>query len=124
MIVAGFGFRAVASEAALEAALNAALQRAGMPVLTAFATAADKADASALCALAQRLGLPITAIDSTNLRLEDVTKVPHIPARYGAQSVAEAAALAAAGPGARLLVGRVASKDGMAMVAIAAGRGA
>lgn len=124
MIVAGFGFRAAAGQASLEGALNAALQRAGMPVLTAFATAADKADAPALCALAARLGLAVYPVDPATLRLQPAEKSSRIPARFGAQSVAEASALATAGPLARLLVGRTVSDDGMAMVAIAAGGGA
>jgi len=46
-----------------------------------------------------------------------------VPARYGARSVAEAAALAAAGPGARLVGTRVISDDRLATAAIAEGDG-
>ena len=45
MIVAGFGFRAAADQAALRAAL--ALAQAGKPRVTHLATAADKAPALA-----------------------------------------------------------------------------
>ncbi|MHA6346914.1 cobalamin biosynthesis protein, partial [Roseivivax sp. CAU 1761] len=45
-----------------------------------------------------------------------------LPARYDTGSVAEAAALAAAGPGARLLGPRAVSPDGCATCALAQGK--
>jgi cobalt-precorrin 5A hydrolase len=50
------------------------------------------------------------------------TTSPRQPARYGKGSVAEAAALAACGPGARLLVSRRVGPDGLATVALAEGQ--
>ena len=116
MIVAGFGFRASASEASLGEALTAAQATGVAP--DALATAEDKADAPALIALALRLNLPLIAVPLAALGQQG-TLSPKVPARYGGRSLAEAAALAAAGPGARLLVGRVSSADGKAMAAIA-----
>ncbi len=115
MRVAGLGFRAAAGEASLMAALMAA----GLEGVDALATAADKA--AALRNLGARLGLPVIAVALADLTAVKLRASGRVPARYGAQSVAEAAALAAAGPGARLIVGRIASADGMAMAAIAEG---
>lgn len=116
MRVAGFGFRAQATEGALAAALAAAGGPAG---LTALATAADKAAHPALAALAASLSLPLRAIPLPDLGTNGATRSPHVPARYGGASLAEAAALAAAGPGARLLSPRAVSPDRTATCAIA-----
>ncbi len=48
-----------------------------------------------------------------------LTRSERVAERFGTGSVAEAAALAAAGPGARLVAPRVVSTDGMATAAIA-----
>lgn len=119
MIVAGLGFRSTADEGALSAALTAAEQAAGVTA-QALATAADKAETPALQALAQRLNLPVIAVPLADLG-QAGSLSRKVPARYGGRSLAEASALAAAGPGARLLVGRVASADGKAMAAMAEG---
>ena len=120
MRVAGLGFRAAAGEASLLAALH----EAGLDGVEALATAADKAAATALTGLAARLGLPVIAVDLADLARAKVAGSSRSPARYGAQSVAEAAALMAAGPGARRVVARMVSEDGMAVAAIAEGAGA
>jgi cobalt-precorrin 5A hydrolase len=146
--VAGLGFRAQCSVASLRAALDAALQaptptlpqggreQANGPALpppppgegwggdryayplTALATAADKARHPALLQLAAELQLPIIPVPLPQLAAQAATPSPHVPARYGAHSVAEAAALAAAGPGATLISARCVSPDGMATAAI------
>ena len=51
-----------------------------------------------------------------------LTQSAKVAERFGTGSVAEAAALAAAGPGAQLLGPRVVSGDGLATAAIAIGR--
>lgn len=116
MRVAGFGFRAGASEASLRAALDAAGGAAG---LTALATAADKADHPALAALAAGLGLPARGVDLQAIAAAPAAPSARAPLRYGGKSLAEAAALAAAGPGARLTAPRAASSDRRATCAIA-----
>lgn len=118
MIVAGFGFRTSASESALSEALTAVQAVAGLAP-DALATAADKAKSPALIALALRLNLPLIAVPLAALGAQG-TLSRRVPARYGGRSLAETAALAAAGPGARLLVARMGSADGRAMAAIAA----
>ena len=118
MIVAGFGFRASADVAGLEAALARAPQ--GLPRVTVLAVPEDK---SALAArLAEALRLPLSLVDAAALRAAvPVTCSAASLAARGTGSVAEAAALAAAGPGARLLTIRHISPDRSATCAIAEG---
>ena len=124
MTVAGLGFRAQSNVESLRAALNAALEVAqasqGTAItLTALATAADKATHPALMQLAADLQLPIAPIHVLLLASQAATPSAHVPARYGAHSMAEAAALAAAGPAAVLLTHRCTSPDRMATAALA-----
>jgi cobalt-precorrin 5A hydrolase len=117
MIVAGFGFR---SETTL-AALQDALSRAGGPDgVTHLATLAAKAPD--LATLGQALGLPVLTLPPEMLRGQaTLTRSPRVEALHGTGSVAEAAALAAAGPGSRLRGPRATSQDGTATAAIAEG---
>jgi len=142
VIVAGLGFRAQCNVASLRAALNAALnatlhaaQQAQGPAstsgsrpitLTALGTAADKATHPALLQLAAELQLPITPVNLPQLASQAATPSKHVPTRYGAHSVAEAAALAAAAMTvqampvkAQLLTPRCTSPDRLATAAIA-----
>lgn len=115
MIVAGFGFRAGAGVASLADALAGT---GGRP--QALAAPADKAPA--LAPLAARLGVAVIAVAPGALaRAQTLTDSPASRAARGTGSVAEAAALAAAGPGARLLGPRVVSGDRMATCALAEG---
>lgn len=116
MIVAGFGFRTGATVASLHTALAAA-QHGHAPV-TALAAPHDKL--ALVSDLAETLGLPMIAISSSALQ------IPNTPTQSTASlearqtgSVAEAAALAAAGPDAQLLATRHISPDRMATCAIA-----
>ena len=101
------------------------LDAAGGPEgLAALATLSDKADAAALRALAQELGLSIRSIPAEALtEIETVTQSELIRAEFVTGSVAEAAAIAAAGRGARLISVRAVSQDRMATAAIAEGDG-
>ena len=144
VMVAGLGFRAQCNVASLRAALNAALSAAldatqqthgpastystsSMPItLTALATAADKASHPALLQLAAELQLPITPVNLPQLARQAATPSAHVPTRYGAHSVAEAAALAATAMAvqvgsaqAQLLTPRCTSPDRLATAAIA-----
>jgi cobalt-precorrin 5A hydrolase len=115
MRVAGMGFRKGVSHTAL---LEALMQAGGVGGLTALATATDKA--AALQSFAATLALPVLAIDAARLATQPVlTHSPRVKTLYGTGSLAEAAALAATGPGARLIGPRVQSADGMATAAIA-----
>lgn len=117
MIAAGFGFRDSATVASFQAALAATGQRPDV-----VATAEDKADAAALRAFAAEVGVRIVAIPLADLgQHKAVTQAPNQPARYGPLSLAEACALAAIGPGGRLIRARLISQDGRVTVALAQG---
>ncbi len=116
MIVAGFGFRAGAEPSSLQAAL--ALAQAGHPAVEALSVPGDKAHG--LAPLAQSLRLPLIPVDPHALEaVATPTRSLSSLAARRTGSVAEAAALAAAGPGARLLTPRHISPDRMATCAIA-----
>lgn len=121
--VAGLGFRQQTSPQALrqvlDAALAAARQGGAELSLRALATADDKCQHPALVQLAADLALPLLPVPLAQLVAQDAQPSAHVPARYGARSLAEAAALAAAGPGAVLAGGRHVSADGSATAAIA-----
>ena len=118
MIVAGFGFRGGATLAALRAALCEAQH--GHPRVTAVAAPYDKL--ALVAALAETLGLPVIAVSPGALQRADTPtqSIASLAARR-AGSVAEASALAAAGPGAQLRATRHISPDRMATCAIAQG---
>jgi cobalt-precorrin 5A hydrolase len=121
VIVAGFGFRSAVREASLADVLARCPRGTEATLL---ATAEDKARTPAFARFAAAKGLPVRAIDA-GLLTGQVTRTRSAASRAarGTGSVAEAAALAAAGPGARLLGPRVVSGDGMATCALAEGDG-
>ena len=121
MIVAGLGFRADADLESLRAALLLACQET-LPDL--LATAAGKEESAALRALADELALSVTAVTIAQLRAQStITHSSKSQAAYGTGSVAEAAAMAVAGPDGRLLGQRQISPDRMATCALAQGYG-
>jgi cobalt-precorrin 5A hydrolase len=120
MIVAGIGFRGAAETASLHAALAKAVERLGGVEIDVLATVDEKARVGAFRALADALCARIVAVAVQDLPAQDtLTHSDRIKRQFGTGSLAEAAALAAAGPGAQLLVMRVVSPDGMATAAIA-----
>lgn len=111
MIVAGFGFRKSATAASLQDALaKAKVARA----VDATATLVEKAEA-----LRPFGGLIIEVMLEDAQAQSTLTSSKASLAAWGVGSVAEATALAAAGPGARLLGPRVVSSDGLATCALA-----
>jgi cobalamin biosynthesis protein CbiG len=113
MIVAGIGCRRGAGAADIEAAIRAALARAGIApdALDAIATIEKKQDESGIAAAAAKLGLDVVVISEAELTTANeriATRSNRVLALTGVPSVAEAAALAAAGPSARLLSPRLA----------------
>ena len=116
MIVAGFGFRAGATLSALQEALASAQH--GQPQVTLLATPDDKT--ILVERLAGMLNLPLVSIapDAVRAVQTPTQSLASINARQTG-SVAEACALAAAGPGARLLATRHISPDRMATCALA-----
>ena len=121
MRVAGLGFRRDVTLASLREALSAAGGAAGV---TAIATVSDKAESDVLERLARELNVPIKAIPADVLAgIATWTQSELIKQKFGAGSVAEAAALAAAGRQARLISTRAVSQDRTATAAIAEGDG-
>lgn len=119
MKVAGFGFRTSASVESLRDALEMAGGSAG---LGAIATLSEKAGSDSILALADAIGVPVRAIPAARLRaMTTQTQSAESLAAHGTGSVAEAAALAAAGEAARLLGSRSISTDRLATCAIATG---
>lgn len=115
MIVAGFGFTTSATAASLRDAYAQTGQQADI-----LATALAKADADCITCLSAELQAPLRAIAPADLSAQTtLTHSDNSTATYNTGSVAEAAALAAAGPGARLLGPRTISADRRATCALA-----
>jgi cobalt-precorrin 5A hydrolase len=113
MIVAGIGCRRGATAAEIEAAIAAALARAGLvaSALSLVATSAAKTGEPGIAAAASALRLPLVTIPQDKLEAatpRTLTSSERVMAATGVPSLAEAAALAAGGPAARLLAPRVA----------------
>ncbi len=118
MIVAGFGMRNGACLASLHAAFIHA--SAGQPPVDLLAVPLDRQ--AKLVPLAEALGLPMIGIAPAALAAVETETYSNasLQAR-GVGSVSEAAALAAAGPGSRLLRPRFIAPDRMATCALAMG---
>jgi cobalt-precorrin 5A hydrolase len=121
MKVAGLGFRRDVTLASLREALAAT---GDCQTLAAIATVSDKAETDAFRRLANELNVPIKAIPAEVLAgIVTLTQSERVKATFATGSVAEAAALAAAGGRARLVTSRVVSQDRRATAAIAEGDG-
>lgn len=117
MIVAGFGFRSAVRVESLQAAFDAARSEHAIDRL---ATLEGKVDHPAFQAFARTLGLPIDTFSESALEaVQTATDSAASKAARQTGSVAEATALAAAGPGATLIQTRVVSADRMATCALA-----
>lgn len=112
-VVAGIGFRHATEAAEIAALIRRALAEAGIADRpAAIATAADRAAEPGAIAAAAEFGLEPLGIAPEALAAADagiVTRSARIAASRGVGSVAEAAALAGAGPDARLVLPRIAS---------------
>ncbi|MER2264012.1 cobalamin biosynthesis protein [Methylobacterium oxalidis] len=113
-LVAGIGFRRGTACAEIVALVRRALAETGLadPRLRALATAEDRAADPALRAAAEVFALAPTPVSPRELAAADagvLTRSARVEALRGVGSLAEAAALAAAGPGARLVLPRIAS---------------
>jgi cobalt-precorrin 5A hydrolase len=112
MIVAGIGCRRGAGAADIEAVVRAALAGAGIAAgdLQAIATGGAKAAEAGIAAAAAKLGLRIVLIPDAELKAAGArvtTRSDRVLALTGVPSLAEAAALAAAGPSSRLIASRL-----------------
>lgn len=116
MIIAGIGYRSGATPDDLRAAM-ALLSRTP----DALASLASKAEGP-LQQLANTSHLPlITLSDAQIAGIPTLTCSPRIKARFATGSLAEACALAAAGPGARLIQPRLIGPSGHVTLALAEG---
>ena len=126
MIVAGIGCRRNATAEAIEASIEAALAACQLDhsKLAALATAAEKGGEPGLLAAANRLALQVILVEAAEMALAAsgaLTLSQRVLALKGVPSVAETAALAAAGRGARLLAARVSNKQASCAIAIGEG---
>ncbi len=121
MIVAGIGYRNAASAGEIDAVVRRAMAEASVPAINGLAVPAFKeTDIVAVSRVAEGFGVRLMRIDNGDLAKAApgcVTTMSHAMPGCGSASVAEAAALAAAGPDARLLLPRIA--DTRATCAIA-----
>ena len=113
MIVAGVGCRAGASAREVEAAIAAALDRAGLVAgeLGMIATSLAKGCEPGIAAAAAERGVKLVVVPQTEFEAAGaraITRSERVLKLTGVPSVSEAAALAAGGPDARLIAPRVA----------------
>jgi cobalt-precorrin 5A hydrolase len=113
MIVAGVGCRKGVLAADIKAAIVAAFAEAGVAAceLRLIATSVAKGGEPGVVAAASAIGVPLVLIPPGDLAAAEMrvtTRSERVMALLGVASVAEAAALAAGGPAARLLAPRIA----------------
>jgi cobalt-precorrin 5A hydrolase len=113
MIVAGVGCRKGVRAADIEAAIMAAFARAGVSAseLRLIATTAAKGGEPGIALAASAIGVPLVLIQQRDLTAAGArvtTRSERVIALAGVPSIAEAAALAAGGPAARLILPRIA----------------
>jgi cobalt-precorrin 5A hydrolase len=122
-LVIGLGFRDQASAMSIAEVLADVVARAGMPEApTVLAVVEDKAAHPGLLTTARTTRFPIEIVAAEAMRAADAriaTRSERVLRQRGVGSVCEAAALAAAGPDARLLVTRQVSADRNATAAAA-----
>jgi cobalt-precorrin 5A hydrolase len=114
-LVAGIGIRPGTNAADILACLDAALAGAGLAgeATPLFATLASRAAEPGMVAAAAERAAEIVAVPDEALKGFEAacaTRSTRITALYGVGSVAEAAALAAAGPAGRLVQPRIATR--------------
>jgi cobalt-precorrin 5A hydrolase len=112
VIVAGIGCRKGAAAAEIAAAIATALSRCGLApdALSGLATSSAKGGEPGIRGAASTLGVPLILVQQCALEAagaRTATKSQRVLAHTGVPSLAEAAALAAAGPAGRLLAPRV-----------------
>jgi cobalt-precorrin 5A hydrolase len=112
MIVAGIGCRRGATPEEIGAALDTALERAGRPLakIELLVTSTRKREEQGIAETAASRGLRLVFVEQADLEIASArgaTWSRRVLALAGVPSVAEAAALAAGGPKARLILPRI-----------------
>jgi cobalt-precorrin 5A hydrolase len=123
MMVAGIGCRSGATSDAVAAAIAAALDRCNLSrtQIDALATAIDKSAEPGIAGAARSLGLRLIFVSPAEMRATTggtLTSSARVESLKGVPSVAETAALAAAGRGARLLAPRIATATVTCAIAV------
>jgi cobalt-precorrin 5A hydrolase len=122
-LVIGLGFREAATAQSIAEVLASVVARTAQPgVATVLAVIEDKAAHPGLLAAVQASHFPVETVASEQMRGADarvVTRSERVLKQRGVGSVCEAAALAAAGCNARLVVTRMVSADRSATAAAA-----
>lgn len=119
MIAAGIGFRSSATPKSLQSAYDMACRAAGIAAVDTLASIAEKTSSAILQKFAADKSVPLQSVIITGVITP--TQSARIQAQYGTGSIAEAAALVAAGPNARLICPRITSPCGRVTIAIAGG---
>ncbi len=117
MIVAGIGFRASATPKSLQSAYDSACTFAGIAGVDVLASMAEKISSPVLQQFAALKSLPLQSVIVAGVVTP--TQSARVQSLYGTGSIAEAAALAAAGENARLICPRITSPCGRVTIAIA-----
>ena len=122
-LVIGLGFRGQATAQSIGEVLANAVAKAAMPdAATLLAVVEDKAAHPSLLAAVRASHYPIKTVNADAMREADArtaTRSERVIRQRGVGSVCEAAALAAAGVSARLVVTRLVSADRTATAAAA-----
>jgi cobalt-precorrin 5A hydrolase len=123
MMVAGIGCRTGATIEAVMAAIMAALERCSLTrsQIDALATAIDKSAEFGIAGAARSLEVRLIFVSPADMRATTaatLTSSARVESLKGVPSVAETAALAAAGRGARLLAPRIATATVTCAIAI------
>jgi cobalt-precorrin 5A hydrolase len=126
MIVAGIGCGRETSSEDIVSLIAVALSNFGIARenLTAIATESSKADECGIAGAARSLSIPVLSCPVADLgRVADqvLTRSLRVQAIKGVPSIAEASALVAAGPNARLLGARVAANKVTCAIAVGDG---
>ena len=123
MMVVGIGCRKGAVAEAVFEAVAASLERCGVAPssIDALATASAKSDEAGIVTTARQLGVPLICVPENEMKLtasRAATTSTRVFALMGVPSVAETAALAAAGSSSRLLAPRLATPTVTCAIAV------
>lgn len=127
MMVAGIGCRKGVTPDAVGEAIATALERCNVSCsqIDALATEFAKSSEEGIIATADTMAVPLVFVSHSEMNLvagHAMTSSPRVVAIKGVPSIAETAALAAAGRSARLLAPRVATKTVTCAIAVGEGR--
>lgn len=115
MIAIGIGCKSGTQAEAIVALIEEALQKVATDTIAGLFTIATKANEAGLHEAAARLSIPLLFLPEAavkNVACHAETRSERVVALFGVPSVAETAALAGAGDGAKLVLARI-SRDGV-----------